>query len=415
MHDMKKINLRNIILFITTITFLALIVLTQLFGDYLINSDSNQSKDYVNTNLIAPNVEDTPECHESSELVFYYYNTENMPFKVNNKFGLYIYSESKDFFDLAAKLVNSNEGEWGYVLIPYNVRDRDYDKWRTIFARLYDKKLIPIIQLHDVDRSDYKKETKDAAEFLNSFVWPIKDRYISVYNEPNDAKFWYGIVDPEEYARILDFTIQTFKSQNDNFFMLNGALNVSAPNTGITSCGDLPDVSCEAYMDAFTYMSKMDASVPGIFSKLDGWASHSYPQPNFSGDPYDKGRWSIRAYEQELTYLKENLGVEKELPVFITETGWAHAEGENYNTSYYDVATISKFFKDAYEDVWLPDDRVVAVTPFTIKFDPPFDHFSWVNKDNIPYKHYEVVKNMNKVKGEPQMLIQDSVSGVTCE
>lgn len=412
---MKKIKLRNIILFIIVVSSFLLLVLTQLFGDYTRDNSQNTNNDYTNTNVIAPNVEDTKECHESSELVFYYYKTDNEPFKVNNKFGLYIYSESKDFFDLAAKLVNSNNGEWGYVLIPFNVRDRDYDKWRTVFARLYEKKLIPIIQLHDVDRSDYKKETKEAAEFLNSFVWPIKDRYISVYNEPNDAKFWYGIIDPDEYARILDYTIDAFKSQNDSFFMLNGALNISAPNTGITSCGDLSATNCAAYMDAFTYMSRMDSAVPGIFDKLDGWASHSYPQPNFSGNPHNTGRWSIKAYENELEYLKQDLGVKKELPVFITETGWAHAEGENYNSSYYDVDTISDFFKEAYEDVWLPDDRVVAVTPFTIRFEPPFDHFSWVNKDNVPYKHYEVVKNMKKVKGEPQMLVQDSVSGVTCD
>ena len=36
----------------------------------------------------------------------------------NNKFGLYIYAENRDFMELAQQLVNSNGGDWGYVLIP---------------------------------------------------------------------------------------------------------------------------------------------------------------------------------------------------------------------------------------------------------------------------------------------------------
>ena len=60
---------------------------------------------------------------------------------------------------------------------------------------------------------------------------------------------------------------------NDDFLMLNGALNVSAATNNES-------------LDAFEYMRRMDVAVPGIFSKLDAWASHSYPQPNFSGSPF---------------------------------------------------------------------------------------------------------------------------------
>jgi hypothetical protein len=184
--------------------------------------------------------------------------------------------------------------------------------------------------------------------------------------------------------------------------MINGAFNAT------TSSDDL-------HMDEFDYMEKMNKKVPGIFEKLDGWASHSYPQPNFSGDPNTVGRSGIRAYEEELKFLKENLKVNKELPVFITETGWAHAEGNVYNPSYLPEKDVTENLKTAYEKYWLKDTRVRAVTPFTIKYNPPFDHFSWVNEDNVPYLHYEVIKSLPKVKGEPPYLMKEVFSDTGCE
>ncbi len=317
----------------------------------------------------------------SPDSISYYYYPEPKPKVKNNKFGIYIYAEIADFFESAQNLVNSNGGDWGYALIPYNVGDNDYSKWSNAFERLRNKHLIPIIQLNAVNPDKYKEQTEDAADFLNEFVWPIKQRYISVYNEPNDAKFWYGKVRPSEYARILDYTIETFKDVNHDFFILNGALNVSA------------SASAES-MDAFDFMREMKREIPDIFDKLDGWASHSYPQPNFSGSPYTLGRLGIQAYESELAFLANSLGVIKKLPVFITETGWAHAEGESYNPSYLPI--------QAYSDIWLKDDRVMAVIPFTIWYQPPFDHFSWLNRDRAPYAHYLAVKDMKKIEGTPQ-------------
>lgn len=342
------------------------------------------------------------ECNKDSAIEYLYYKDKADNYK-NNKFGLYIYAENKDFIRLADKLVNSNGGEWGYVLIPFNVRDLSYGKWQEVFDMLLEKKLIPIVQLHDINVDKYEAETENVARFLNSLVWPIKQRYISVYNEPNDAKFWYGRVAPKEYAAILNYTIDSFKEENPNFFMLNGALNVSA------------DGAVQGYMDAFEYMSLMNKYVPGIFSKLDGFASHSYPQPNFSGSPYSQGRYSIRAYEEELEYLRDVLGVKKNLPVFITETGWAHAEGETYNSAFLPVSTTSEYIKKAYQDVWLKDDRVIAVTPFTIWYAPPHDHFSWVNEDKVPYLQYEVIKSLKKQSGTPESLEKGYVYATNCE
>jgi hypothetical protein len=340
-------------------------------------------------------------CVPQSSVEYSYYGETDPLWEKNNKFGLYIYAEEADMFEAAQKLVNSNGGQWGYVLIPYNVRDLDFEKWDRVFEQLRNKKLIPIIQLWDVNVHDYKKQTEKAAQFLNGFIWPIKYKYISVYNETNDSKFWYGNADPEEYAKILDFTVKTFKKENGDFFLMNGAFNITAPTDALR-------------MDAFEYMRKMNEKVPGIFEKLDGWASHPYPQPNFAGDPDTVGRWGIRAYEEELKFLKDDLGVKKELPVFITETGWAHAEGAVYNPGFLPVKQVAENIRTAYEDYWLKDSRVRAVTPFTIRYDPPFDHFSWVNQDNVPYYHYEVVKSLAKVKGEPPYLQTEVFNAVEC-
>ena len=341
------------------------------------------------------------ECLYEDNFEYYYYKPTNKLLQKNNKFGIYIYAENKDFFKLAQELVNSNGGDWGYVLIPYNVRDRDYVKWKTVFEQLNERHLIPVIQLWDVKTKDYKDQTKKSADFLDSFLWPIKNRYISVYNEPNDEKFWGGKVDPENYAKVLDYTIKTFKKENSNFFLLNGGFNVSAETNS-------------QYLDSLSFMYLMNQAVKGIFDELDGWASHSYPQPNFSGGVYSTGRWSIKAYNEELRYLKDTLGVKKDLPVFITETGWAHAEGENWNSSYFASDIVSQNYKEAFENVWLLDPKVVAVMPFTIRYDAPFDHFSWVNSDNVGYKQYEVVKSIKKEAGTPDLVSKGNVSSFVC-
>ena len=59
--------------------------------------------------------------------------------------------------------------------------------------------------------------------------------------EPEEG---YGEINPEEYAKILDYTIYSFKNVNSDFFMLNGALNISAPSNA-------------DHMDAFVFMSKI--------------------------------------------------------------------------------------------------------------------------------------------------------------
>lgn len=123
---------------------------------------------------------------------------------------------------------------------------------------------------------------------------------------------------------------------------------------------------------------------------IDGWASHSYPR-GFTGSTTDTGRKSLRTYDWELDLLS-SFGFQKQFPVFITETGW-------HNT----VDDIVEKYRSAYQTIWIPDDRVVAVTPFILSYEtPPFDVFSWKKpgKDTF-YDHYAVVQGMVHVYGEP--------------
>ncbi len=319
----------------------------------------------------------------------------------NNKFGLYIYS-TKDFIKTADALVNSNGGDWGYVLIPYNVKDYDDSKWKDVFELLAKKHLIPVIQLWDVDPKEYKFQTRSSAKFLNKFAWPTKAKYISAYNEMNDSRFWNGDANPEEYSDILKYTIESFKSEDENFFVMNGAFNTTAPNGN-------------GYIDQEAFMVRMNVRNPGIFDMLDGWASHPYPQPHYLGKPEDTGRGSIKGYEWELELLKRRFEVKKDMPVFITETGWPHKEGEAGNANYYTSDIVAEYIKKAFVDVWLKDDRVVAVMPFTVYYDPPFDHFSWIKKDGGVYPQFDVIKALRKTAGRPPVLKEVEKELSTCD
>jgi len=402
MESYDKPKRRKVLLFVFAITVFVLSALISAGYFIFFNPVEKIENALLNFNYSGQQKPQPTTCLLSQQLKYVYYSGSDPNWKINNKFGLYIYAEDKDFINIADELVNSKGGDWGYVLIPYSVKDYDSAKWGRVFNQLINKHLIPVIQLWNVDVNDYKKETRKAANFLNNFIWPIRYRYISVYNEPNDNNFWYGNANAKEYAQILNYTIDTFKGINSDFYTMNGAFNISTSNT-------------TQHIDGFEFMKLMNDAVPGIFDKLDAWASHPYPQPNFSGSPYDTGRMGIRAYESELDYLKNEIGVKKNLPVFITETGWAHAEGESYDNSFLTDDIVAKYFKIAYEEFWLKDDRVRAVMPFTVIYDSPFDHFSWVNEDKVPYLHYDVVKSIKKVAGEPPKYESGGTTSPNCE
>ncbi len=308
------------------------------------------------------------------------YDPLSMP---NNKYGIHILDPVE--VEKAAKLVNSQGGDWGYVTVPIRGDDRDREKWENFFNQCRDLHLIPILRLATFGRGDSwvlptEDEMLDFANFLNQMPWPIKNRYILVLNEINHSKEWGGYVDPEAYARMLKFTIEIFKSRNGEFFVMPAAMDMAAPTN-------------EESIDGITYWLKVFKTEPELVQMIDGWNAHAYPNPGFVGKPSDKHAKSIVSYRYELNLLKR-LGREK-IPVFITETGWDQEK----------IAPeiLKQYWQYAYNYIWT-DDEVVAVTPFILAGgDGPFEPFSFLSKDNQPSKAYEALEEMPKVKGEPRL------------
>lgn len=303
----------------------------------------------------------------------------------NNKFGIHILfpEEMND----AALLVNSNGGDWGYVTIPIQAGDKNLEKWQKFMDEAKRLHVIPIIRLAaegdyfntKVWRKPDEYDVLDFANFLDSLSWPTINRYIIVFNEPNRGDEWGGEPNPSEYADILNYAVTVFKSRSEDFFILSAGL----------------DNGCQTiygkYINEYDFMRQANAS-NNIFSKVDGLASHSYPNPAFSQSPSRQGYISIASFRYERS-LALSLGG-KDLPIFITETGWSsNAVSPNIIPSYY---------KTAFNLVW-NDESIIAVTPFLLKAGSPFDMFSFTNIDGSENENQKALKKIAKIQGKPQL------------
>lgn len=299
----------------------------------------------------------------------------------NNIFGIHI--THKEDLKKATELVNSGAGDWGYVTVVIRDNEKNSGYWQEFFNLAREKHLIPLVRLatHLDGDAWIKPRLEDLAnwpEFLDSLNWPIKQRYIIVYNEPNHDKEWGNDANPREYAQILEKAVKVFKQKNPDFQILNAGLDQAAANYKET-------------IDELDFLKQMSAEIPEIFNQLDGWTSHSYPNHGYLGKPWETGKATIRGYLWELEVLK-NLGTTKDLPIFITETGWLNT-------------TTADYIKYAYENIWLPDSRVMAITPFILNYpQAPFSQFSWLDENGQSYQQYETVKTLSKIKGTPEQI-----------
>lgn len=301
--------------------------------------------------------------------------------EANNKFGIHIVDEN----DLpeAAALVNSGGGEWGYVTLVVREDERDVARWQRAFDQMRRLKLIPIVRLATKMANSHweipkEEEAVNWAGFLNSLNWPVKTRYIVLFNEPNHAKEWGGTIDPSGFAKISRHYYQTLKSFSEDFIIMAGGLDLAATNSHST-------------MEAGRFFGRMHSADNYIFTLFDALASHSYPNPGFSGHVNDSGKTSIKGYKWELTYLS-NYGMRADIPVFITETGWLN-----------DNADSIDHYKTAFENVW-SDPQIIAVTPFLLSYlNEPFKIFSWKNPETGQFlPQYYSVQSLTKIKGLPE-------------
>ena len=320
--------------------------------------------------------------------IFASYNPFAVP---NNIYGIGIINHS-DLED-ASRLVNSSSGDWGYVTVVITENDRNKEVWQKFMDDCRRLHLIPIIRVAtNFDGQNWeipKIENVDSwVNFFNSLNWVVENRYIIIGNEPNHAKEWGGKIDPEAYAVYLKTFAERLNNSNSDYFVLNAGFDQAATNSKGT-------------MDEKKYIDAMMKNSPDIFTYIDGWNSHSYPNPAFSGPKTGVGRKSIRGYEWELGILK-SLGVNKELPIFITETGWVR---NNKNEE-----LVAENLRYAFEEVWSKNENIVAVTPFILNYtEEPFYEFSFKNKDGNYFDVFKTIQEIQKLKGSPIQKISGEV------
>src|SRR3989338_10550191 len=150
------------------------------------------------------------------------------------KYTTAIFSATPDESSPAASLVNTN-GDWGYITFLIESKDRNENKWQEFFNDLRRRHLIPIVRLATKPVNEhwerpYEKEYEAVADFLDKLNWPVKNRYVTIYNEPNHGVEWGNSTDPASYARVLNSTIDALKKKSEAFFVMNAGFDASAPH-----------------------------------------------------------------------------------------------------------------------------------------------------------------------------------------
>lgn len=298
----------------------------------------------------------------------------------NNKAGVHILSPSE--LNEAARLVNSNGGDWGYVTIPIQSTDRNKDVWQTFMYNAKELHLIPIIRITTISHggtwaTGHDTDLVDFANFLGELDWPIENRYIILFNEVNHSTEWGGTVDPEKYTSIVKNAYSIFKERSSDFFLLGPSLDSALPNSSTS-------------LSAQNYLSRMGATDPLVWTYFDGWSSHSYPNPGFIGSAKKTGLQSIVGYKSELSYLKL-----APKPVFITETGWDQTKLSG--------SLIAQNWSTAWQ-IWLKDQNVVAVTPFVFQSSVQFKALSLTSVNGEYGPSGQSFFNLPKSAGFPKLV-----------
>jgi hypothetical protein len=138
--------------------------------------------------------------------------------------------------------------------------------------------------------------------------------------------------------------------------------------------------------------------VNGIFSEIDGLGSHSYPNPGFSAPP-SFAREGIDSFYYQNNLVFSLTG--KNLPVFITETGWS-----SDTISY---ALQANYYNQAFSNYW-DDNNIVAITPFVLNAgEGPFAKLSFLK--NGDHTHLSnAYQAFSKTKGEPLLAKDFAIS-----
>lgn len=258
-------------------------------------------------------------------------------------------------------------GPGGYAVQLVRSNDLQPDSWQHMIDLLDREALIPIIRLAtyksedgqwwvapppDPDGLSYKSEADRYRRFFDAIDWPTETVLVTVANETNRPDEWSGAPDPAAYARFLRDVAEALRRVTSvKVLILNGALDAYAPSA---SFGNTFAIDSERYMEG------MVAEVPDIFEQLDGWASHAYPLGPFGEHPGRQvfkiddvrpnatprrqpppgiANRGVNGYAWELWKLQQ-LGVTRELPVYVTESGWRHVSSQVPDSRDKEFATV---------------------------------------------------------------------------
>lgn len=290
--------------------------------------------------------------------------------------------------EAASKLLEAeNSDQWRYVTIPLSLNDLEKQaEWQSFLNQAERLKIHPIVRLttkfeNGAWQVPTRKNVVDLIHFLSQLDWSSNDRLIIAFNEVNHAPEWGGRINPAEYVEMLRFTSDWARTEQKNYKILPAAMDLAAPNGSATK-------------EAFQYLREMFAADPSWTDTIDYWNSHSYPNPAFSASARATGKTSIRGYQNELDFLKENNS--RDFQVFITETGWVESRQTR--------SKLADNYAYAVERVWAADDRVIAVTPFVLQGAPgPFANFSFLDSQGKPTLQYQAYrKALERIKGKSQ-------------
>lgn len=307
--------------------------------------------------------------------LFLGFNVSQVQAEENQILGMHLMNI--DEVSLTASLFSDfySSDAWKYVTVPLTAGDlQKKTQWQLFFKQAKEAKIKPIIRLatsfeNGVWVRPDRKLIVEQLEFLGDLNWPTSEKIVIVYNEVNHAAEWGGQVDPASYNDVLRFTSNWAKAIDHNFKILPAGLDLAAP-------------SGSESLEAFAYLNQMHRFDSEIFSYLDYWNSHSYPNPGFNSSPTRTSKNSLRGFEHELAFIKNKTG--RDFKVMITETGW-RANGNI-------LPWLESYYTYALQHIW-SDPRVVAVTPFILKGEPgPFSEFGFISKDNKPTPHYTALK-----------------------
>lgn len=332
-----------------------------------------------------------------------------------NRYGIGLVSPG-DAFDMGLAADLTGPGGFVKMIFPGVTRDTAGPdaSWVTAVREAYDNDLIPVIRIgppwgdndvrNDADAgSSYRGYTALAAAYRRVVEglprragWPI---WIEVHNEADLCYEWTctpGTAPGDwlpyettaaEYASLLRDVADALHAIGDpRVRVLNGGLAPGAARR--CQCGT---DAYEGGITALDFLSAMSAAVPDVFTRIDGFASHSYPAEGMGWGffvPYDRADPGLRFFEAELGRIGRPT-----LPVFLTETGWCLRGGARCAMNGGSRDEIASWTTSAYSGFWLTHPNVAAVMPFILRDSGGgWNDFAWTDPGGAHLPVYDAVR-----------------------